>query len=1302
MSRDAVPKEGDYDPGSKEPEPETSISELTTRCCLAFQELLSKSLSDDLEWIETQLGRLNIWANNIGVFAVENASLDHRLRKSRDIKLLIIRLLKTLIQNLELAIDSNSHRYKVDQKGLVNLGAKTRQQDDGSWHLLNEAIEFASASIDRLQTIAVTIRKSSTQSRNTRAAASSNEDDENFEAFALSIIKHRFKEANGSLCEQLAAWLSLRRRHFIYISKHQTKLARNPFTESKKFEVEYSSPRSKLSDLNPEKINSEQAKTKKPNMPKDIPSKPALDAPSRTNASTVNTKAFREHIRRNKSAPSIISTGTFIPDAGLEYPPPPTFGQRERECTCPYCCELLPTAKVKNDRWWRHHVDMDVQAFACISEKCRDSPTQFAKYEEWVQHMSQHGPADAAWDVHLIIWRCPICDSDKLFRWKEEFMGHMKSSHSKRYTQSQLLTFARRGFVAALRDPYTCVFCNCIPKEIQDITPLNRGKFADLLPRHIANHLKSLAFMSLPYRDDIEDDCSQISKDPSHGLLSSQESVARESAVDEELANLSLVFEDEGPNLLADVPWSTEIDESIAEMHPFNINAEMTGILPTQADWSGPQTSCETNSDMAFSHSGHSTWALLIGIDCYIPGNKRKARYRNLNGCVTGVKAVQEYLDFLGVPNIAILTSSTCTNSASELPVEGIHALPVLSNIKRELTYIINNASPGDLVYIYYSGYVVRRETIGAQSGQRYSGDKINGIALALADIMAGGDYFTGYQLGVYVQYMVEEKDLRVTLVLDSCFSDREGRASYGLAYVAYQTAEGGLADNILQCDIDLDNRRAKMEQTIGKPAQQRNAIAKAACLVNPTGHTILTARDFSESARKENQPDTNTTHGAFTLHMLAKLKQNLASHRPTHASIRDYVHDELIRGRCKQSCHVIWQEGQMVDLDIGFAQGVVHGATYSVYRENQTPNSEATAPFTAYIVEIEEDEPFRCRAWLFDNKTHKLTTEDVTGGIAVLDNWAVPNTVIELSLAAQRALASVEVLVSAIQAELDTSGITLSSDAKSATQTPSFLLDVNSDNRFQIYITGVYGKPRQRIDRISNISVSDPNWIADLANLLQHITRYHFVKEHKTHYPTTIPESCLEVTVKTRKNGFWQHIKKIDGRYETTHGAVIKYCFKLSRSFIRDPDSEGIYASFYMFEGTKAIKKLRPALGQSALLMTETNGEVFRLEMEIPPASCNEDTNYVDDIVRVFLCTKNRSWEDIMLPPLHARAVGAPLAVSEKFIDPKVTAYGAGLGSTRNCCKTINGGDKELWGYVDIVVRTTPLVQSHGHIDAF
>lgn len=110
--------------------------------------------------------------------------------------------------------------------------------------------------------------------------------------------------------------------------------------------------------------------------------------------------------------------------------------------------------------------------------------------------------------IHTERWYCDVDHNEPNreppeFDEKAEYVNHLSVCHGDKLTQSQILGRIRRNRRIATRDPFVCPLCDCVPPDVEK----RKGeKPYSLLWKHIAQHLKSLAFLSLSYLgDDIED-----------------------------------------------------------------------------------------------------------------------------------------------------------------------------------------------------------------------------------------------------------------------------------------------------------------------------------------------------------------------------------------------------------------------------------------------------------------------------------------------------------------------------------------------------------------------------------------------------------------------------------------------------------------------------------------------------------------------------------------------------------------------------------------------------------------------------
>ncbi|KAF3193748.1 hypothetical protein TWF225_009292 [Orbilia oligospora] len=685
-------------------------------------------------------------------------------------------------------------------------------------------------------------------------------------------------------------------------------------------------------------------------------------------------------------------------------------------------------------------------------------------------------------------------------------------------------------------------------------------------------------------------------------------------------------------------------------------------------------------------------WALLIGVESYFQGKERPINYPRLKGCVRDVKAVEKYLRQVGVQNIKTLTASGDTD-----PIENWTELPVYENIERELHHITENARAADLVYIHYSGHGIRRNILGQEQGK--NGDTITGTALALADVMIGGAYLTGYQLGAFVKKMVKYKGLRVTLVLDSCFSGQGLRSS---KKYTLRTMAGQSDDSVLQSDLIADQTVASAD--IDSKLTKRKVHLKQSWLSNPSGCTVLTACQFDEAAGEDDFPGTDGAHGVLTYWMLKALTENPSIRRPTHAKIKAYVQSKIsgMRPRLQQSpvlhgdgdhvflgnevvverpaCHVLGRYEDSIDLDVGKVHGVSVGAIYDVYPDTQNIETGTMPQLQAYVIDVSEDSAFRSTAALFAEDPKSLETFAGRGSRAVLRTWALSSDIyVSISPSEHIDEIHLEQFRTAIER---TPGLYFHTDY--LTDEPFFAVTVNNSNEFQISSMG------KLIPRIPRLSVQNSRWVEKLAYILCHVARFqdlYNIPSGNIH--RSLPPYWFSYAA--RAMGL-EPIIELEGRYHVKGGTKLIISLKLNDTC----PLEYVYVSFYSFSSDRGIQKVHPGPGQTATKLPRNRLERFGIIVDALKDG-RDNLEETEDTIRAFICTREVSWEELTLPDLPMNGLSVPsgsmngvtVVLQENHNAEIAQKISAGGDSTRKA-KSLPLDERERLSILDLVIRTT------------
>lgn len=170
------------------------------------------------------------------------------------------------------------------------------------------------------------------------------------------------------------------------------------------------------------------------------------------------------------------------------------------------------------------------------------------------------------------------------------------------------------------------------------------------------------------------------------------------------------------------------------------------------------------------TNSTPNFYALLIGIDCYMPNKlPNGSYYKNLGGCVRDISHVEAFLkETWKIPEKQILKLTASANGSDpNQPSEPPEQLPTYQNIVAKFRELTALAQKDDQVYIHYSGHGGRAQT-------NYPNIKgANGIDEGLVPTDIGkpdGQYLRDLELAKLLKEMVD-KGLVVTIMLDSCHS---------------------------------------------------------------------------------------------------------------------------------------------------------------------------------------------------------------------------------------------------------------------------------------------------------------------------------------------------------------------------------------------------------------------------------------------------------------------------------------------------------------------------------------------------
>jgi hypothetical protein len=342
-----------------------SISSLLIECLSLFNAQVAR---DDLVthgaevpqslWLD-ELGRLRVWATNIGAHQIGQSSLDYRLRDASHIKDQIIRLLERL------------RRLLIDLKEVLNAPPEEPEDqfsDDEDTTELEQIYNGFVEVTSSLFQMSMLIRR---PARHDRLLGAKKEDYVAFEPYDRQHVLEKYPRANVIVRDRLGSAISRRRADLKYRERHHAKLSQG--------------------------INHVQKAGNKHDRDSTVFSETIATEYKEPNIQFDETGSH-SGVSQTSYAPTLLEGGNAI-----TVPPPPKESANEQPFECPYCFFITTT---KNKRSWARHVFRDIMPYVCIFTDCSTPSRLYDSRREWYEHLTDsHTSLSNAGELH----ECALC-----------------------------------------------------------------------------------------------------------------------------------------------------------------------------------------------------------------------------------------------------------------------------------------------------------------------------------------------------------------------------------------------------------------------------------------------------------------------------------------------------------------------------------------------------------------------------------------------------------------------------------------------------------------------------------------------------------------------------------------------------------------------------------------------------------------------------------------------------------------------------------------------------------------------------
>ncbi|KAL9028036.1 MAG: hypothetical protein Q9196_003530 [Gyalolechia fulgens] len=337
-----------------------SISLSIAACLKAFNQFIDEIQDANMQgraglviqpW-QDELGRLRMWAANIGAHQTNQSSLDYRLRDSAHIRIHVTKLLEELVQRLGEA--SAVIRNETDDDDDVESLQGSSSEDEEPQSEMQQLQRSVATIINCLFQMSMLVRK---PAQHDRRVASDKADVAHFELYDHNHVRDKFPRADDMIVSRLSRAMTRRRKYLKYRERHAMKLRQGINTAEGVKDTATSA-----GALSETVVTAMQG--------------PNIDFQGNASDSGNSQTSY---------------ASTLISGGNITIPAPPKASQGGEPFECPYC-RFIITAK--STRLWNRHVFNDLQPYVCMEKSCVTPDKLYATRHEWIHHCRNAHPIE--------------------------------------------------------------------------------------------------------------------------------------------------------------------------------------------------------------------------------------------------------------------------------------------------------------------------------------------------------------------------------------------------------------------------------------------------------------------------------------------------------------------------------------------------------------------------------------------------------------------------------------------------------------------------------------------------------------------------------------------------------------------------------------------------------------------------------------------------------------------------------------------------------------------------------------------